>query len=97
MGIHEAPFLENSKHALLSTAQAQEAGTFIEEKALRYGGNQRMILQAEDTHELIEQPFGISDGLLFVDMSKPTKEDLEDLPRVWVTSGEEPWDPTIVD
>ena len=32
-----------------------------------------------------------------MDMMKPTKEDLEDLPRVWVTSREEPWDPTIVD
>ena len=56
-----------------------------------------MILQAEDTHKLIEQPFGMSDGLLLVDMTKPTKEDLEDLPRVWVTNGDEPWDPTIVD
>ena len=34
LGIHKAPYLENSKHALLSTAQVQEAGTFIKEKAL---------------------------------------------------------------
>ena len=56
-----------------------------------------MILQAEETHGLIEQRFGMSDRLLFVDMTKPTKEDLEDLPQVWVTNGDEPWDPTIVD
>eukprot|EP00957_Ditylum_brightwellii_P049756 3773090-Ditylum_brightwellii.AAC.1 len=39
----------------------------------------------------------VKDGLLAIECSYPSGDDLHDLPRVWLTGNEVPWDPTILD
>eukprot|EP00957_Ditylum_brightwellii_P059186 4491864-Ditylum_brightwellii.AAC.1 len=39
----------------------------------------------------------VKDGLLAIECSHPSNDDLQDLPRVWLTGNEVPWDPTILD
>eukprot|EP00957_Ditylum_brightwellii_P200687 15298492-Ditylum_brightwellii.AAC.1 len=39
----------------------------------------------------------VKDGLLAIECSYPSNDDLRDLPRVWLTGNEVPWDPTILD
>ena len=43
LGLHEAPYLEHNRHALLSTGQARESGTWVKDVMLHHGGNQRII------------------------------------------------------
>eukprot|EP00957_Ditylum_brightwellii_P174242 13265590-Ditylum_brightwellii.AAC.1 len=39
----------------------------------------------------------VKDALLATECSYPSSDDLRDLPRVWLTGNEAPWDPTILD
>eukprot|EP00957_Ditylum_brightwellii_P029318 2216399-Ditylum_brightwellii.AAC.1 len=39
----------------------------------------------------------VKDGLLAIECSYPSNDNLRELPRVWLTGNEVPWDPTILD
>eukprot|EP00957_Ditylum_brightwellii_P030769 2331419-Ditylum_brightwellii.AAC.1 len=39
----------------------------------------------------------VKDGLLAIECSYPSNDDLCDLSRVWLTGNEVPWDPTSLD
>eukprot|EP00957_Ditylum_brightwellii_P105665 8057852-Ditylum_brightwellii.AAC.1 len=39
----------------------------------------------------------VKDGLLAIECSYPSNDDLHELPRVWLMGNEVPWDPTILD
>eukprot|EP00957_Ditylum_brightwellii_P013190 996028-Ditylum_brightwellii.AAC.1 len=39
----------------------------------------------------------VKDGFLAIECSYPSDSNLCDLPRVWLTGNEAPWDPTILD
>ena len=42
LGLHEAPYLKHNKHGLLSTGQAREHGTCVDDTLRRHGGGQRI-------------------------------------------------------
>eukprot|EP00957_Ditylum_brightwellii_P021250 1602940-Ditylum_brightwellii.AAC.1 len=39
----------------------------------------------------------VKDGILAIECSYPSNDDLHYLPRVWLMRNEFPWDPTILD
>ena len=43
LGLHEAPYLKNNEHGLLSTGQAREHGTCVDDTLRCHGGGQRIV------------------------------------------------------
>eukprot|EP00957_Ditylum_brightwellii_P004202 319908-Ditylum_brightwellii.AAC.1 len=46
---------------------------------------------------MLDMDLQVKDGLLAIECSYPSSDDLQDLPRVSLTGNEFPWDPTILD
>ena len=85
--MNEVPLIKGGSTSLLSTTQAREFGVKVNDVAKRHGGQQS--IQVGDT--II--PLQLQRALLSIPIREPTRWELENLPRVIVTS-DEPWDPT---
>eukprot|EP00957_Ditylum_brightwellii_P051207 3881701-Ditylum_brightwellii.AAC.1 len=46
---------------------------------------------------MLDMDLEVKDGLLAIECSYPSSDDMCDLPRLWLTGNEVPWDPTILD
>ena len=97
LGLHEAPYLEINEGSLLSTGQSREAGVWLSDVLKRNGGAQRLVAPVENSDEKIDLNLEVKDGLLFIQCSYPSEKDLNDLPRVWLTNDEVPWDPKVLE
>ena len=95
LSLHEAPYLKHNEHGLLSTGQAREYGTWVNDTLRRHGGGQRLAGQ-DDNGTSYNFNLNVTDGLLTLPTRYPTQEELESLPTVWLTSAE-PWDPTSLE
>ena len=97
LGLHEAPYLETNESSLLSTGQSREAGIWISDVLRRHGGDQCLVAPVEGTEEMIDLDLEVKDGLLALECHYPSDKDLQDLPRVWLTNNEVPWDPNVLE
>eukprot|EP00957_Ditylum_brightwellii_P023821 1797646-Ditylum_brightwellii.AAC.1 len=46
---------------------------------------------------MLDMDLQVKDGLLTIECSYPSSDDLQELQRVWLMGNEVPWDPTILD
>eukprot|EP00957_Ditylum_brightwellii_P098444 7500347-Ditylum_brightwellii.AAC.1 len=60
----------------------------------RHGGDQRLVAPIENCNEMLDLELTAKDGLLAIECAYPLQKDLDELPRVWLTSNETPWDPS---
>jgi len=97
LGLHEAPYLDNNEGSLLSTNQSREAGIWLADVLKRHGGDQRLVAPVENSDEMVDMELEVKDGLLVIECAYPPEDDLERLPRVWLTSNEVPWDPSVLE
>eukprot|EP00957_Ditylum_brightwellii_P027810 2102894-Ditylum_brightwellii.AAC.1 len=97
LGLHEAPYLENNEGSLLSTNQSCEAGIWLADVFCCHGGDQRLVAPVKNSEEMLDIYLKMKDGLLDIECSYPSDNDWHNLPRVWLTGNEVPWDPTILD
>ena len=98
LGMHESCYLQNNEHSLLSTNQGREAGTWIDDVMKRHGGTERIVADVETWDgETMDVDLEVQDGLLKFGCVYPTDDEMETLPRVWLTSNEQPWDPSVLD
>jgi hypothetical protein len=74
-----------------SCAQMEAFGLKICDRSRKIGGDQRIL-----TPEGYVIPLAIRDGLAYMDMTKPTEEDMDSYPHVILTSNM-PWDPRVLD
>jgi len=86
LGLHEVPYLENNQGSLLSTNQTRDAGIWLLGVLKRHGGNQRLVAPLENLEEMLDIQLEVKEGLLGVACRYPTKDEVELLPRVWLTS-----------
>ena len=96
-GLHEAPYLDNNEGSLLSTNQSKEAGIWLADVLKCHGGDQRLVAPVENLDEMVDMELEVKDGLLAIECAYPSEDDLERLPRVWLTSNEVPWDPSVLE
>ena len=96
IGLHEAPYLENNGGSLLSTGQAREHGVWIDDVLQRHGGHQKLVA-TDESGSMVCIPFEATNGLFQIPLRYPTDDEVENLPIVWLTSNEVPWDPTVLD
>ena len=96
LGLHEAPYLKHNEHGLLSTGQACEHGTCVDDTLRRHGGAQRIAGDMTTLGRHTTSTLDVTDGLLTLPTRYPTQDELETLPTVWLTSAE-PWDPTSLE
>ena len=97
LGLHESPYLENNEGSLLSTNQSREAGIWLADVLRRHGGDQRLVAPVEGREEMLDIELDVKDGLLAIDCAYPTEKELRELPRVWLTDNEVPWDPAVLE
>ena len=94
LGLHEAPYLKGNKHRL-STGQACEYSTCVDDTLRCHGGGQRIV--GHDNNGISYNfKLNVTDGLLTLQTQYPTQDELESLPTVWLTSTK-PWDPTSLE
>ena len=96
MGFHEAPYLENNEGSLLSTGQTREHGIWLSDVLKRHGGDQRIVAPFDNSDQFLDMPLDVTDGLLAIECEYPSDEEMNTLPRVWVTSNAQPWDPNTL-
>ena len=87
--INEAPLIYAEGNSLLSTPQSRENSVKIDDVAKRHGGTQR--IQAENT--II--PLKFHHSLLHAPIRKATAWELDNLPRIHLTS-DQVWDPACL-
>ena len=75
---------------MLSTAQAREFNVAVHDVAKRHGGKQMI----HASNRII--PLRFENALLYTPVREPTEWELENLPRVVLTS-DEPWNPAVLD
>ena len=98
LGMHEAAELKYNESSLISTNQSREAGTWIDDVMKRHGGTQTIVAQVEGwDNETREFDLEAESGLLKIECQYPTDDELNSLPRVWLTANEKPWDPDVLD
>ncbi|MEL7338974.1 MAG: hypothetical protein AAGM67_00705, partial [Bacteroidota bacterium] len=76
--------------SIISSVQLEAAGVTVEDSSLLFGGKQRIVTQ--DKHVL---PLNMESGLMYLEISKPTWDDLKKYPCVHLTSNTE-WDPSAL-
>ena len=81
-------------HTIHSALQMEAFGLMVEDKSRLLLGMQSK--QAIITPEGYEIPLSIQGGLPYLDSSKPTEQDLEAYPAIFMTA-DISWDPTIFD
>ena len=74
-----------------SCGQWEHNGHTIDDRSIRVGGKQRVV-----TADGYVIPLQIRNGLPYMEMTPPTKEELDILPHVHATS-DLPWEPSILD
>eukprot|EP00957_Ditylum_brightwellii_P033093 2508575-Ditylum_brightwellii.AAC.1 len=57
----------------------------------------RLVAPVENSEEMLDTDLEVKDGLLAIECSYPSNNDLHKLPRVWLMGNEVLWDPTILD
>lgn len=97
LGLHESPYLEENECSLISTGQTREAGTWLSDVLRRHGGDQRLVAPIEGSDAMADIQLEARDGLLAIECQYPTEDEVASLPRVWLTSDSEPWDPRVLD
>ena len=97
LGLHEAPYLGNNDGSLLSTSQAREAGICVADVLRRHDGDQRLVAPVENREDMLDMELEVQDGLLNIKCQYPSDKDMEELPRVWLTGNEIPWDPAVLE
>eukprot|EP00957_Ditylum_brightwellii_P193529 14737517-Ditylum_brightwellii.AAC.1 len=85
------------KACYYQTNQYQEAGIWLADVLCCHGGNQKLVAPVENSEEMLDMDLEVKDGLLAIECSYPSNDDLRDLPRVWLMGNKVPWDPTILD
>eukprot|EP00957_Ditylum_brightwellii_P102920 7844179-Ditylum_brightwellii.AAC.1 len=60
----------------------------------RHGGDQRQVAQIENHNDMLDLELTAKDGLLAIECAYPSQKDLDELPRLWLTSNETPRDPS---
>ena len=83
--VNEAIYVENNDTSLLSTFQAREYGTIINDTAIRHGGTQNIL---GDGYDL---PLTVNRGLLTMDIRLPTEYERVHCARIILT-GDQVWD-----
>ena len=96
LGVHNAAIMPNNSGSLLSTGQAREHGVWLNDVLERHGGEQRLVAM-DDEDNAVSVPFEVERGLFQIRLRKPTEDELNDLPTVWLTSNETTWDPSVLD
>jgi hypothetical protein len=96
LGLNEAPYLPDNSGSLLSTGQAREYGVWVNDVLKRHGGEQCMIAQ-DDAGNKVSIPFEVEQGLFQVKLRRPTEDEVNTLPVVWLTSKDDVWDPSVLD
>jgi len=95
--IHQAIFLENMKHSLLCPMQVRENDIILNEHPKSMTENPTNDTHAlsgvTDTHEMLRIPFLIRGVTSTFNVSKPTLQQYELLPRLTLTSADLTWDP----
>ena len=81
----------------MSTNHSREAGIWLSDIMKRHGEDQRLVAPVENSNEMLDMPLDIKDGLLVIECSYPSEDDMKNLHRVWLTSNELPWDPSILE
>ena len=51
----------------------------------------------EHSEAMVDLELEVKDGLLAIECAYPSEKDLQELPRVWLTSNETEWDPSVLD
>eukprot|EP00957_Ditylum_brightwellii_P157728 12005618-Ditylum_brightwellii.AAC.1 len=97
LGLHEASYLDSNGGSLLSPNQSREAGAWLADVLRRHGGDQCLDAPVENRECMLNMQFDVKDGLLAVECSYPLEKNLDELPRVWLTSNEVPWNPKILE
>eukprot|EP00957_Ditylum_brightwellii_P143277 10915673-Ditylum_brightwellii.AAC.1 len=46
---------------------------------------------------MVDLDLAVKDGLLAIECSYPSDRNIDELPRVWLTSSEAPWDPSMLE
>jgi hypothetical protein len=78
-------------HTIHSCSQLRHFGSVVDDVPRAVGGHQRIITPCGK-----HIPLAVRDGLCHMALSKPTRADLEKLPKIIMTS-DVPWDPRILD
>ena len=87
---HQYAYLGKGK-SIHSSPQLEHGGLEVYDKSCKLGGLQCIKIPAGYTI-----PLAVRNGLMYMDMHKPTQEELDTLPQVIFTSDEN-WDPSILD
>ena len=84
----------NKGRTIHSKGQFEHFGLQVDDRSRQAGGKQRIV-----TPDGYIIPLSIRNGLPYMDMRKPTKEELEnpDIPQVWLTADDNNWDPSVLD
>ena len=78
-------------HTIHSCSQLRHFGCVVDDVPRAVGGHQRIITPCG-----AQIPLAVKDGLCQMLLEKPTRAELETLPRIVMTS-DVPWDPSILD
>eukprot|EP00957_Ditylum_brightwellii_P034735 2632613-Ditylum_brightwellii.AAC.1 len=97
LGLHNASYLDTSKGSLLSTGQSREAGVWLSDVLQRHGKDQCLVAPVSGSDEMIDLDLEVKDGLLALECNYPSDKDLLELPWVWLTNNEQPWDPSVLE
>ena len=74
-----------------SVCQISYGGHQVNDQSLKIGGKQRILTDCG-----LMMPLDIVNGMAYLKMTPPSKQELEDLPRVVMTNSNT-WDPKVVD
>jgi hypothetical protein len=91
IGLMPQSAIMETGESILSKGQIEHFGAIVDDRPRRNGGRQAII-----TGEGYTIPIHIRDGLPRIDMRKPTQEEFDMLPHVFLTS-DTPWDPRVLD
>jgi hypothetical protein len=91
IGIMPQSAIMETGESILSKGQIEHFGAIVDDRPPRNGRRQAII-----TSEGYTIPIHIRDGLPRIDMRKPTQQEFDALPHVFLRS-DTPWDPRILD
>ena len=78
--------------SIISKGQMEHFGIEVDDKSRKLGGQQRLV-----TPDGYVIPLVMRNGLPRLSLTKPTDEELANLPHVYLTQDSDEWDPTVLD